>query len=266
MPGTAGRVRRATGLDPGAQHPARSRQWASGSPHRRGDRLPAILHVDTGMARLGLDCARIRRVRPMRPTASIRWRAVMSHLACADEPDHPLNQRQRSRFPPRPRQLPAACRRALRPPPGSFSGRVSFRPGAPGRRALRRQSASRPPQSAAPGRASHRQKSCRSAKLTAGESVGYGAAHVMAAPGRVGDRRGRLRRWLAALPEPARLRLSRRHARSLLGRVSMDLVTFDVSAARPGAGAARRDDRAAGRQITASTTRRPMPGRSAMRS
>lgn len=52
----------------------------------------AVLHIDTGMTRLGLDpsdaAALDRR----------RFRLVMSHLACADEPDHPLNEAQRRLF------------------------------------------------------------------------------------------------------------------------------------------------------------------------
>ena len=52
----------------------------------------AVLHIDTGMTRLGLDpgdaAALDRR----------RFRLVMSHLACADEPDHPLNDAQRRLF------------------------------------------------------------------------------------------------------------------------------------------------------------------------
>lgn len=52
----------------------------------------AVLHIDTGMTRLGLDPA---------DAAALdrrRFRLVMSHLACADEPDHPLNEVQRRLF------------------------------------------------------------------------------------------------------------------------------------------------------------------------
>ena len=52
----------------------------------------AVLHIDTGMTRLGLDPA---------DAAALdrrRFRLVMSHLACADEPDHPLNEAQRRLF------------------------------------------------------------------------------------------------------------------------------------------------------------------------
>jgi len=60
------------------------------------DRPPAILHVDTGMTRLGLSASEFAAIVENPPPFA--WRAVMSHLACADSPDHPLNERQRGRF------------------------------------------------------------------------------------------------------------------------------------------------------------------------
>src|SRR5437867_4080862 len=54
---------------------------------------PAILHVDTGMSRLGLSASEFARLITAPP--AIAWRAVISHLACADTPGHPLNKRQR---------------------------------------------------------------------------------------------------------------------------------------------------------------------------
>jgi alanine racemase len=59
----------------------------------------AALHFDTGMNRLGLPieeaAALAGRVRSM-PNHGIAL--VMSHLACADEPNHPLNQQQIREF------------------------------------------------------------------------------------------------------------------------------------------------------------------------
>ncbi len=56
---------------------------------------PAALHVDTGMNRLGItpeQAVEIADNRSFRPTL------VMSHFACADSPSHPLNARQIERF------------------------------------------------------------------------------------------------------------------------------------------------------------------------
>ena len=52
----------------------------------------AVLHIDTGMTRLGLDPSDAAALERR------RFRLVMSHLACADEPDHPLNEAQRRLF------------------------------------------------------------------------------------------------------------------------------------------------------------------------
>ena len=65
----------------------------------RQSKLPAMLHVDTGMARLGLSLREFERLTDVlvRPGA-ICWRALISHLACADAPSHPLNFEQRASF------------------------------------------------------------------------------------------------------------------------------------------------------------------------
>lgn len=57
---------------------------------------PAILHFDTGMNRLGLrpeDMPAVKEMLDGRPVG-----IVMSHLACADEPDNPMNEVQRNEF------------------------------------------------------------------------------------------------------------------------------------------------------------------------
>src|SRR5438132_1653167 len=62
-------------------------------------RLPAILHVDTGMARLGLTKREFEELATGPPKqGAIHWRGLISHLACADDPAHPLNEVQRARF------------------------------------------------------------------------------------------------------------------------------------------------------------------------
>ena len=52
----------------------------------------AVLHIDTGMTRLGLDPADAAALERR------RFRLVMSHLACADEPEHEANEAQRRLF------------------------------------------------------------------------------------------------------------------------------------------------------------------------
>ena len=67
----------------------------------------AILAIDTGMARLGLTPAEARALEE-ESLRGLDIDFVMSHLACADEPDHPMNERQRRLFDELRATLPAA--------------------------------------------------------------------------------------------------------------------------------------------------------------
>ena len=58
----------------------------------------AGLHVDTGMNRLGLTIDEIAAVAPRMHTESHGFTLLMSHLACADRPEHPLNDHQIRQF------------------------------------------------------------------------------------------------------------------------------------------------------------------------
>ena len=70
-------------------------------------------------------------------------------------------------------------------------------------------------------------------QIDRGESVGYGAAHVMVASGRVATVAvGYADGWLRSLSRRGCAYVGGTRV-PLLGRVSMDLVTFDVSAVDP---------------------------------
>ncbi|MGB0632051.1 MAG: alanine racemase [Alphaproteobacteria bacterium] len=73
------------------------RNWADHA--KRNDDRRAILSLDTGMCRLGLTPSEALTIAET-PGAldGIELDYVMSHLACADEPGHPKNDRQRSLF------------------------------------------------------------------------------------------------------------------------------------------------------------------------
>lgn len=59
----------------------------------------ALLHLDTGMNRLGLRAADVAALAQRRDLLdALQLDFVMTHLACADEPDHPLNAEQLARF------------------------------------------------------------------------------------------------------------------------------------------------------------------------
>ena len=88
----------AYGLLPVLNSPAQVSNWAAFA-RECGKRLACVLHVDTGMGRLGLRHEEARRLSEDRESLSaMDLRLVMTHLACADEPDHPLNQLQLERF------------------------------------------------------------------------------------------------------------------------------------------------------------------------
>jgi alanine racemase len=82
----------------------------------------AALHIDTGMSRLGLTPAEARRLacEPERLNG-INLALVVSHLACSDTPEHPLNAEQLETFTALSGALPRA-RRSLAASSGIFLG------------------------------------------------------------------------------------------------------------------------------------------------
>lgn len=94
LDGLAGSSREAfiaAGLTPVLNSRAELRAWGSAGP--------AAVHIDTGMSRLGLAAADVDALRleaERMPAVDVGY--VMTHLACADEPDHELNRLQRERF------------------------------------------------------------------------------------------------------------------------------------------------------------------------
>jgi alanine racemase len=195
-----------------------------------GEKPAAIVHIDTGLNRLGLSqtefAALVERIQ--KPGYTM----LISHLACAETPGHALNALQRERFRAARRLLPG-LEASLAASSGIFLGADyhfdEVRPGAalygvnpcPGQ----------PNPMRSVVRLSARIVQLR--KIDRGESVGYGATHVMDGPGilataAIGYADGWPRSlshrgcgWLAGKRVP------------LLGRLSMDLATFDVSAIDP---------------------------------
>lgn len=200
---------------------------------------PAFVHVDTGLARLGLTARELAALTDDPPTMrAIPWRGVISHLACADTPEHPLNAIQQARFAAALGHFPG-IRASLAASSGIFMSREFHhdlvRPGAalygvnphPGQPNPMRQVVTL------------KGKIIQVREIDRGETVGYGATHAMAGPGRLATVAvGYADGWLRSLSHRGCARIAGRRV-PLLGRVSMDLVTFDVSAidpalARPG--------------------------------
>jgi alanine racemase len=226
LPGTAGEFLHER-LIPVLNHPGQIEAWRPGCRGRL-----AILHVDTGMARLGLSAREFAAI--VEDPPAIAWRAVMSHLACADTPEHAANEQQRARFAAAAARLRGVAR-SLAASSGIFLGPLYHfdlvRPGAALYGVNPR-----------PGRPNPLRpvvrlcgKILQIRQIDRGEPVGYGAAHVMQAPGRVATVAvGFADGWLRSLSHRGCGYLAGTRA-PLLGRVSMDLMTFDVSAVDPAA-------------------------------
>lgn len=75
-----------------------AREWAAfGTQYGRN--LPCALHVDTGINRLGFPITVFEALLGDNEImARLNLTLLMSHLACADEPQHPLNGRQKAAF------------------------------------------------------------------------------------------------------------------------------------------------------------------------
>lgn len=85
-------------LRPVLNDPGQIQEWRALA--RTLDReLPAAIQLDTGMSRMGLAPEDLLALAGDRDwLAGVRPTLVMSHLACADEPEHPMNDAQRRRF------------------------------------------------------------------------------------------------------------------------------------------------------------------------
>ncbi len=198
---------------------------------------PAILHVDTGMSRLGLSAAEvdILAANPARLRAPLLY--VMSHLVSSEAPGDKLNATQLARFKAARARLPAAAG-SLANSSGIFLGPAYafdlVRPGA----AL--YGINPTPDAANPMRPvvrlSIRVLSVRDVRV--GETVGYNATWTARRPSRIATAAlgyadgflrslsGRAGACFDGTPVP------------LVGRISMDLTTFDVTdhpAIQPGA-------------------------------
>ncbi|MFN3868801.1 MAG: alanine racemase [Hyphomicrobiaceae bacterium] len=89
---------RASGVRPVISSLPEAREWA-GVARRSGERRASALHVDTGLNRLGLSAPEVAELVSDGPTIeSLDMRVVMSHLACADDPASPKNAEQRQAF------------------------------------------------------------------------------------------------------------------------------------------------------------------------
>lgn len=202
--------------------------WTAAA-RQQGRPLPALLHVDTGMARLGLSRAELAVLRddPAR-LAGIDLRYVMTHLVASEDSADPLNHRQRDRF-------AAACA-GLPPAPRSFANSSGIFLGQDWGSDLARPGAALYGINPTPGRPNPMRQPVRlSARVLAvrdlmpGESVGYNATWRAARPSRIATIGvGYADGWHRSLSNRGSASFDGTPV-PLVGRVSMDLTTFDVT-------------------------------------
>lgn len=204
---------------------------------RAGAPLPCALHVDTGMNRLGLRLEEAEALGASDRLDRLTVELIVSHLACAEDPEHRLNARQAGRLKAARRLFPQA-RASLANSAGVWLGEdFLFDMVRPGIGLYGGGPRGRPDPDIRPV-ATFEAPILDVRAVPQGETVGYGASFTAPAPLRaaivgVGYADGVLR---AASPEGTVWFAGAR--RPLLGRVSMDLIAVDVTGcedAAPGA-------------------------------
>ena len=215
-------------LIPVLNDPGQVREW-SALCARLGRRLAAAVQVDSGMSRMGLSPADLAALGDPRD-----WLApfdpvlLMSHLACADVPDHPMNARQRERF--------DAIRAAFPSIRASLANSSAVFLGAHFHYDLVRPGAALYGINPQPGRANPlRQAVSLEARIVqvrtigAGDAVGYGARYVADGPRRIATIGvGYADGWLRALSGRGFAYVDGVRV-PIAGTVSMDSITLDVT-------------------------------------
>jgi alanine racemase len=232
MAGTAD-IYRAHELRPVLNSANEIREWAEFCVGH-GEKLPCAVHIDSGMNRLGLSAAEVDEVAAAREL----WHAftlalVMSHLACADEPAHRKNEAQRKLFDKARARLPQAVA-SLANSAGILLGPDFVydlvRPGIALYGGQPRREGKNPFQPVV--HLAGRILQVRDA--VPGETVGYGATRTLRRPTRiavvsVGYADGFFRALSAKDGQEGFVAFAGSHPAPILGRVSMDLITVDVT-------------------------------------
>lgn len=194
--------------------------------------LTAILQLDSGMNRVGLSAAEVKAlVEAPERLSGIRFFAAMSHLACADTPEHPLNAEQRRRFMAVTQSLPAlaGAHRSLANSAGILLGPdYHFDLTRPGIALYGANPASALPSPVTPV-VRVETDILQVRDIDRPEVVGYGAAHEVTGPTRVATVAiGYADGYLRAAGNRGKVSVAGRLV-PILGRVSMDLMTIDVT-------------------------------------
>lgn len=213
---------------------AEVREWAAYCD-ATGRRLRAAVHIDTGINRLGLPPSEVEQIAgPEREIFDhFELSLVLSHLACADEPESPKNAQQLALFRELRGKLPEAPA-SLANSGGTFLGPDYHfdlvRPGIAlyGGRALEGR----------PNPMRHvvqfQARILQVRDVAPGQAIGYGSTWRTERPSRIatiacGYADGFLRALSGPSGKPGPVGYIGEHPVPVVGRVSMDLITVDVT-------------------------------------
>ena len=219
-------------LRPVLNSPDEIKEWAEYCA-RVGEALPCAVHIDSGMNRLGLSAAEVEAVADAADWGALSLALVMSHLACADDPEHAKNAAQRQLYDTLRARLPKAqaslansagillgadyAYDLVRPGIALYGGHPQRRGENPFRTVVHLKG---------------RVLQVREAEQD--ETVGYGATRTLNRRSRiavvsVGYADGIFRALSTADGEEGLVAYLGQHPAPILGRVSMDLITVDVT-------------------------------------
>jgi len=191
--------------------------------------LPALLHFDTGISRLGLSHEEFLRLRENPALLDgIAVKFLMTHLVSAESPGDPVNHAQLARF--------KAIRDAFPGIPGSIANSSGTFLGAEFQMGLARPGAAVYGINPKPGAKNPMQPVVRLTarimqvqNLEPGETVGYNGIWTAARPSRIAVLSvGYADGYLRSLSNRATAMFDGTRI-PLVGRVSMDLTTFDIT-------------------------------------
>jgi alanine racemase len=197
------------------------------------------LHVDTGMNRLGITVDEAVAIAPRLQSENHGFTLLMSHLACAEIPGHPMNDRQIRLF-REVRMLYRGVASSLANSSGIFLGGTAYcdlvRPG------VALYGVNPTPAKKNPMRPVVELKAriIQVRTINRGDTVGYGATFTATRPSRiaivaVGYADGFLRSAAAARGKPAAEVVVAGKRCPVAGRVSMDVLAVDVTDLSDGA-------------------------------
>lgn len=221
------------GLIPVLNTPEDIRHWSSFAKGT-GKKQPAVIHIDTGMNRLGLSAGDVAWLANNTETLKpLDVRYIMSHLACADTPKHPKNVEQLESFKRLTAQLGLPCRLSFANSAGIFlGGDYHFDQARPGCAiyGINPQNTSPNPMH---GAVALKARILQIREVAGKEAVGYGASYRVPNPAKLATiSAGYADGYLRSISGGGFVVVGGIKC-PVVGRVSMDAIVADVTAVKP---------------------------------